>query len=64
MAIKQIGVTLAGKIKKYQAYTTDAVNTYPTAADCGPGSTMRIIDATVHEVKEYKEFDGTNWNKL
>jgi hypothetical protein len=64
MAVKQISVTTGGNVKKYQALTTDAVETYPTIADCGLGSTMRIIDPTIHEVVGYKEFDGTNWNKL
>ncbi|HEY5576200.1 MAG TPA: hypothetical protein VIK34_05725 [Clostridiaceae bacterium] len=64
MAVKQIGITTGGNLKKYQALTTDASNTYPTIADCGAGSTMRIIDATLHEITSYKEFDGTTWNTL
>jgi hypothetical protein len=64
MAVKQIGITTGGNIKKYQALTTDAANTYPAATDCGAGSTMRLIDATAHEITGYKEFDGTTWNTL
>lgn len=61
---KQIGIATEGGIKKYQAYTTEPENTYPTIADCQPGSTMRLIDATLHEITGYKEFDGEAWNKL
>jgi hypothetical protein len=62
MAVKQIGVTTGGNKKEYQALTTDNPNTYPT--DCGPGSTMVLIDPSTHRVTGGLYFDGTNWNTV
>lgn len=62
MAVKQISITTGGKIRRYQALTTDAAELYPSASDCGPGSTMDIIDGVNHKVVGQKVFDGSTWN--
>lgn len=64
MAVKQIGVTTGGNIKRYQCLTTDNASTYPGAADCGAGSTMTVINATTHTVDKFMLFDGSDWNQL
>lgn len=64
MAVKQIGVTTGGNKKDYQAYTTDAVETYPSGNACGAGSTMLVIDPVLKEVLYALYFDGTNWNTM
>lgn len=62
--IIRIGVTERGNIKQFQAYTTDSESTYPTANECGPGSTMIIIDKSQHIIAGSKYFDGTDWNTV
>jgi len=51
-------------IRRYYYGSTDNSNTYPTATECGAGSTITLIDTTNHAVSGYLEFDGTNWNTL
>ncbi len=51
-------------IKSYQYATTDDSSTYPTADDCGVGSTITLINETTHAVAGFLKFDGTAWNTL
>lgn len=61
MAIKQIGITVGGNIKRYIADEGDVL---PTTDDCGPGSTVLITNPNTHILTLVKIFDGTNWNEV
>jgi hypothetical protein len=64
MALKQIGVTTGGTIKKFTCYTTDLVNGYPPKPDnAGPGSTCKVLDSTAKTLADIFEWDGTDWYK-
>lgn len=64
MAVIQVGITIGGNIKEYQALTTDLATTYPTSTDCGTGSTITLINPTSHVVTGGLYFDGTNWDTV
>lgn len=61
---KQIGLTGTNNKKEFQCSSTADVSEYPTAADCGAGSEMTMIDEVNHKIVGFKIFDGTYWNTL
>lgn len=50
-------------IREYICSTGDTTANYPTSSDCGPGSTMKVIDGTNKAVVANMIFNGTTWVK-
>jgi hypothetical protein len=64
MPKKQYGVTTGGNTKQYFFHTTDDKSIYPTADECGPGSSILLKDAETKTIVGSLIFDGTDWNTV
>lgn len=61
-SIIQCGISVGGNVKEYICNINVPLTEYPTKNDCGPGSTMTVIDDSTHAVSNVLLFDGVNWN--
>ena len=60
--IRIYGARTGQNTRTYFASTDDLTNDYPT--DCEAGSTLIVIDESLHEWDKIYSFDGTNWNLI
>jgi hypothetical protein len=61
---KPFGDEIGTNVKRFWVPSTDLPATWPTAANCGEGSILYLVNTATDEVTGIRQFFGGKWNKL